>query len=147
MLCCHPKKVTKPPQKSHKKSHKNSYRKIDSVYTILYSKMDKKWALVFRRVLAKKSTKICLKKSQKILNLTQIIRTLDVPALTEIPPKTPPPCPLYIVVWPLNVLVHKTWLPQKPSLHIWKSEERINFHTTYCLFQPPKKHTVRYFVR
>ena len=34
--------------------------------------------------------------------------------LLKYSPKTPPPCPLYIVLWPLNVLVHKPDCPQNP---------------------------------
>ena len=75
----------------------------------------------------KKKHKICLKKSQKILNLTQIIRTLDVPALTEILPQDPSPCPLYIVLWPLNVLVHKPDYPKNPPSIFESLKKELTF--------------------
>ena len=69
----------------------------------------------------KKKHKICLKKSQKILNLNYKNSRCSSP-YGNTPPKTPPPCPLYIVaenlkkivLWPLNVLVHKPDCPQNP---------------------------------
>ena len=96
----------------------------------------------------KKKHKICLKKSQKILNLTQIIRTLNVPALTEIPPQDPSPCPLYIVLWPLNVLVHKPDYPQNPPSIFESLKKELTFIQPTASFNYQKNtHTVRYFVR
>ena len=61
--------------------------------------------------------------------------------LLKYSPRPPPPCPLYIVLWPLNVLVHKPDYPQNPPSIFESLKKELTFIQPTASFNYQKKPT------